>query len=134
MTNTSTMASKKENDGLISSSSPFIFVITCMMLAYIYAVPASSHPSEWVDLAQRIYSSSQALWLSLAISILMMYVMGLSPIRNQLAALVVGVIGSLAILAMAAFQIGWLVTMLLLFAVLVPGGSLAFAKLANKAQ
>lgn len=113
----------------IASASPFMFVISCLMLAYIYTVPLSTYPSEWLEVAKSLYSASQAMWLTLAMSLLMMFNLGLPPMRNQIAAFVVGLIGSLAILAMAAFQISWLAMMILIFSILIPAGNVAFSKM-----
>lgn len=113
----------------IASASPFMFVVSCMMLAYTNAVPLSTYPSPWLEVAQPLYSASQVMWLAAAMSIVMMFILGLPPIRNQLSALVVGLVGSIVILIMAGFQISWLVMMVLLFAVLIPAGNVAFCKM-----
>lgn len=130
MSNTKNAASSDEvKVDPIASASPFMFVVSCIMLAYTNLIPLSTNPSEWIEVAKSLYSASQVMWLTLAMSLLMMFTLGLPPMRNQIAAFVVGVIGSLAILAMAAFQISWLVMMILIFAVLIPAGNVAFRKM-----
>lgn len=115
----------------IASASPFLFVISCLMLAYMYAVPLSTYPSEWLEVAESLYSASKAMWLALPMSLLMMFTLGLPPMKNQIAAFVLGLIGSLVILAMAAFQFSWLVMMILIFAVIIPAGNIAFSKMTS---
>lgn len=115
----------------IASASPFMFVVSCMMLAYTNAVPLSSYPFEWLKVAEPLYLASQVMWLAAAMSLVMIFTLGLPPIRNQLSALVVGLVGSIAILSIDAFQISWLVMIILLFAVIIPASNVALSKMSG---
>ena len=112
----------------IGSASPGMFVISCLILAYTNAVPLSDYSPEMMDVASSIYSASSMAWISGLISLLMMFALGLPTIKNQLSALAVAVVGSVAILVISAFQVSWLVMMMLIFAIIIPVGNLAFSK------
>lgn len=112
----------------IGSASPGMFVISCLILAHTNAVPLSDYSPEMMDVASSIYSASSMAWISGLVSLLMMFALGLPSIKNQLSALAVAVVGSVAILVISAFQVSWLVMMMLIFAIIIPVGNLAFSK------
>lgn len=123
-----TTTNKNSQDELIASMSPSAFVTSCLLLAIAHgAEPINFEGFEVI--AQELFNATWIVWITMAISLLIMLGAGLSTLRNQIAALVVGVIGSLFVLTSAVFQTNWLVMMILLFAVLIPASSAAFIKM-----
>lgn len=123
-----TTTNKNSLDDLIASMSPSVFVTSCLCLAISHGADPI-HFKGFEVIAQELFKATWIVWISMAISLLIMLGFGLATLRNQIAALIVGVIGSLFVLTSAAFQTDWLVMMILLFAVLIPASSAAFIKM-----
>jgi hypothetical protein len=123
-----TATDKNPQDELIISMSPMVFVISCLGLAIANGVD----PSQFGDFESQIralFKPAWAFWVTMGVSILFMCVFGVSSVRKQFTAMVIGLVGSFFILLSAAVQLNWLVTVVLLFAVLIPAGSAVFSKM-----
>tara|TARA_Y100001963_G_C6410165_1_gene278032 strand:+ start:49 stop:450 length:402 start_codon:yes stop_codon:yes gene_type:complete len=118
----------KPQDELIVSMSPMIFVISCLGLAIANGVDPSQF-GEFEAQIRALFKPAWAFWITMGVSILFMCVFGVSSVRKQFTALVIGLVGSFFILLSAAVQLNWLVTVVLLFAVLIPASSAAFIKM-----
>ncbi len=122
------MTNKKPLDELIASMSPLVFVISCLGLAIAHGVDPSQF-GEFEAVTRSLFKPVWAFWITMGVSLLMMLAFGIASLRKQLAA-VIGLAGSFFILLSSAVQLNWLVTIVLLFAVLIPAGNLAFRKMA----
>lgn len=125
-----TTTNKNSQGDLIASMSPSIFVTSCLCLAIAHGADPF-HFKGFEVIAQELFKATWIVWISMAISLLIMFGSGLASIRSQIAALVVGVIGSLFVLVSAAFQTDWLVMMILLFTVLTPASNAVFIKMTD---
>lgn len=119
---------KRSQDELIISMSPMVFVISCLGLAIANGVDPSQF-GEFEAQIRALFKPAWAFWVTMSVSILFMCVFGVASVRKQFTAMVIGLVGSCFILLSAAVQLNWLVTAVLLFAVLIPAGNAAFSKL-----
>lgn len=122
------MTNKYKQDELISSMSPSIFVISCLLLAISNGLEPSQF-NEFEGLAHKLFDSSWVVWLTMVVSLLMMLAFGVASLRKQIVAMIIGLAGTLFILLSSAVQLNWLVMMILIFAVLIPAGNVAFSKM-----
>lgn len=133
MNSANSLGSQDKNQSeLIVSMSPLAFVLSCLGLAYANAVDLAQFPAEFLKIAHTLFAASWTFWAVIVVSLFMMLTFGLPSIRNLVAALIISIIGTLSILSMTAYQVNWLVMLILICTVLVPAGNVLFKKIQIK--
>lgn len=121
------MNNNAPQDELITAMSPSIFVLSCIGLAIAHGVSPENF-GDYSHIVGTLFSQAWVFWIAIAVSLFIVLSFGFPSIKKQCVALAIGVIGTLFILASAAFELSWLVCMVFLFAVLVPASGIAFSQ------
>jgi len=121
----------KNNEQLIVSASPFVFVLSCLTLAALYGVRGAV-PEEEMAVYKETLKASWVCWIAIITTALVMWSVGLPSFKKMVSAAIVAVLGASVLLTSAVLQFNFLAQGLIMFAVVVPVGNSIFRKLTKQ--